>query len=325
MWSGYCLYPLITSEGLLLVSGLDSYCWDIFHHLLLQSGSPTDDDIKVQTLTVVVAVSHLPFSSPFFFGPFSLVTFFFLHIIFLFFLSYFSDLLYSISPCVTVPSFLFSLLLLLLTLSSQRRALRPGTGFSVRSRSWWRKSSRLQDYGRARTTDEECSSPTKTREPEAAAATALWSRRRAHTHTHTRSNIHTHTLKYEHTHSLERTASLLRHEGSGGFAVSPPLSCKGRPSPLCTCVHTDTTFCTLCKKKLKKNNNAALKRHSSSAFLLMTFEQLSLSLFCFWVTVLCSFGTLVKVITISQFILCNLILTRQWSPIVSTKVCQAYG
>lgn len=54
----------------------------------------------------------------------------------------------------------------------QRRVLRPGTVFSVRSRSWWRRSSRLPACGRVRATAEGSSWPTKTQEVAPAVASA---------------------------------------------------------------------------------------------------------------------------------------------------------
>uniref|UniRef100_A0A8D2ZN25 RAB18A, member RAS oncogene family n=1 Tax=Scophthalmus maximus TaxID=52904 RepID=A0A8D2ZN25_SCOMX len=95
----------------------------------------------------------------------------------------------------------------------KRQAQRPGTVFSVRSRSWWRRSSRLPAYGRARTTaEEESSSATRTREVEAAAATAPWFRRHTQIkHTNTHSHVQTHMFKHTThsnkniTHTLERT------------------------------------------------------------------------------------------------------------------------
>lgn len=54
----------------------------------------------------------------------------------------------------------------------QRRVLRPGTVFSVHSRSWWRRSSRLPACGRVRATAEASSWPTKTQEVAPAVASA---------------------------------------------------------------------------------------------------------------------------------------------------------
>ncbi|XP_069007422.1 ras-related protein Rab-18a isoform X1 [Embiotoca jacksoni] len=79
----------------------------------------------------------------------------------------------------------------------KRPVQRRRTASSVRSRSWWRRSSRLPVYGRARATAEPCSSPTKTQDRETVAATAPSSKQHTHTHTHTHTHSHTQT----HTHS----------------------------------------------------------------------------------------------------------------------------
>ena len=142
---------LTLSPKLVSVIG-DSYCWDIFL-------PPPDDDIKMQTLTVVVSVSHHLFSTisirhtPI--SHFSRPGYFFL-----------SHYFVSVCSCHSTsppPPY---------TLCFQRQVLRPGTVFSVHLKSWWRRSSRLPACGRARSTAEECSSPTRTQEVDPAAATA---------------------------------------------------------------------------------------------------------------------------------------------------------
>ncbi len=110
-----------------------------------------------------------------------------LYIFFFFSFAPFSSPLLSWSFYPSILNFLLFMLFF------QRQVLRPGTAFSVRLRSWWRRSSRLPAYGRVRTTAEECSSPMKTLEAEPAVATAPWCREHTHaqTHAYTRSNIHT--------------------------------------------------------------------------------------------------------------------------------------
>lgn len=160
--------------------------------------------------------------------------------------------------------------------------LRPGTAFSVRLRSWWRRSSRLLAYGRARTTAEECSSPTKTLEAEAAAATAPWCRAHTHAQTHSHTHVQTYTRKYHtqgHTHlkhkHRNKHTSLLLCAVLSWAPCSDMKAVEFWPSPLrwalwgrrpqsthTACVHTVTTFCTLsniaaliCKMQLSLSLN----------------------------------------------------------------------
>lgn len=152
-----------------------SVCFDTYHHNIF----------------------FCPFSSSFSFKP--LLILFFSPL----FPSFSSPLyLYLHSSCLILYFSLHALLF-------QRRVLRPGTAFSVHLRSWWRKSSRLQDCGRARATGEESSSPTRTQEAERAVATAPWSRQHTYTNAFTQTHVQTymreyhtqcHTLTHKHRH-----------------------------------------------------------------------------------------------------------------------------
>lgn len=145
--------------------------------------------------------------------------------------------------------------------------------FSVRSRSWWRRSSRLLACGRVRATAEESSWPTKTQEVAPAVATAPWSRRHTciNTFAHTCSNTHTwipHTVSHKCKHRHKHIAPPPPHCVLS-WAELPPQTWRPWRSdslPSADRPHTDTTICTL------YNNNAALNAKCSSAFLLMEFE-----------------------------------------------------
>lgn len=79
----------------------------------------------------------------------------------------------------------------------QSRVRRPGTAFSVRLRSWWRRSSRRLAYGRARSTAGGSSSATKTQAVEHVEATVLWSRPHKH------ALIRTHVQPYAHEYHMQ--------------------------------------------------------------------------------------------------------------------------
>ena len=132
--------------------------------------------------------------------------------------------------CVFVSPFFSWLVFFLPMLQSQAR--RPGTVFSVRLRSWWRRLFRHLAYGRVRSTAGEFSSAMKTQAVEHVEATVLWSRLHKHAHIHT----HTHTFKFNLTHINTTCSHTYKH------TKHPPTVCCGGLGVHTHCLCPQTNF-----------------------------------------------------------------------------------